>query len=146
METPRSLAEMQEDFGRYLQGEPLTEELAQVRTGRQPATGVQSEGESEPIGEELSRADRFELRDTVRRRGWQVFLKLQQRAIQSHVESATTQSQDDPLADPGRLAQEWAYLKMYRRACAEMVALAEAEIQILTAAEEEERETFKRKQ
>jgi hypothetical protein len=136
----RSPEEISADFERYMRGEPLTEELASMRDGRRPPSPASSEAARPPAGGELTRMDRVALRETVQGAGWGVFGRLQQRAIQTHVDSATRQSQDDPLADPAALAQEWAYVKIFRRACAEMQLLVEAELKELADAEREERQ------
>lgn len=129
------------DFERYLAGEPLNEDLAAIRDGRQiesedstPAWAKQfdsiaSAGEGrEP---DLVRGERIELKFMREQTGWAVFLRLQKRAIEARVSQARLLSEQDPLDNRDKVAQAWALVSMYRLACEQMILAVEQEIQKL---------------
>ena len=137
----RSEAEIFGDYERYRLGQPLTPELAELREGPKqtlPALPVQA-APGEPLTRALSREDRVALREVLQAPGWEIFRRLQQRALRTHVESATTLSQEDPLGNSSEVAEAWAYVKIYRRALADMATLLEAEVAELAEQERSER-------
>jgi hypothetical protein len=57
-----------------------------------------------------------------------ILTRLQKKALHAHIRSASLISEDDPLGKSDAVIEQWAYVKMYRRACAELEALVSAEI------------------
>lgn len=133
---------------KYLAGEPLTPELAAIREGKdEPSVldelmgRIAKTAEPDPGMRDrpLTRADRAELRDLRNSPGWAIFLMLQKRAIRLHRQTATRQSEDGDLK-PDAMAEEWASIRLFKRACQEMTGLVEAEILELDLEEKQERE------
>jgi hypothetical protein len=118
---------------KYLAGEPLNEELARIRAGKDeepPAMDrlQQIHVAPEPARDKpLTAADRQEIRDLRNSPGWAIFLMLQKKAIATHIESASRLSRGGSL-EADDLANEWRSVRMFERACFEVVALVEAQI------------------
>jgi hypothetical protein len=133
---------------KYLAGEPLTPELAAIREGRDEPTVLDKlmervtgagEGDQGIRERPLTRSDRAELRDLRNSAGWAIFLMLQKRAAKLHQKTAISQSEGGELR-PDAMAEEWAHVRIFKRACQEMTALVEAEILELEAEEKRDRE------
>lgn len=132
---------------KYLAGEPLTPELAAIRDGKDEPTvwdqlieKVSRAAETDQATRDrpLTRADRAELRDLRNSPGWAIFLMLQKRAMRTHQRTASEQSESGELR-PDAMAEEWAHVRIFKRACQEMSLLVEAEIAELSREEEQER-------
>lgn len=126
---------MSENYEKFLAGQPLTEELAALKAGRLLPDPEPEAGPPLPDRVEhdrpLTRDDRVDLLEMRDSPGWTLFIRLQQKAIRKHEQSAITRSKSAPLANRDEIAQEWACLSLYERALAEMVALVNAEIEQL---------------
>jgi hypothetical protein len=133
----------EQNFDRYLRGEPLTEELGKLKTGTLPDFGspipellAQAENQSTKVKTgRISRADRVALKEMVALPGWLVLHRLLENATLMHQEKATLLSQGDPLANAQAVAQAWAYVNLHKRVIVDIDNLVIVEIKHL---EEEE--------
>lgn len=130
--------EINENFDKYLRGEPVNEELAALKAGKlvefepfQIGGAGQQNQSTEPRKGEITRADRVALKELVAQPGWSVLHRLMENATLIHQESATLLSQKDPLANAQEIAQAWAYVNLHRQVSAELEALVVFEIRKL---------------
>ena len=116
---------------KFLQGIPLTDELAALRDGRdeqpKPSPAAQKKAHGD-LDRELTRAQRLDLKEMAEMPGWELFLLLGQKAVRLHQNYAISKSQDDPLANRDEIAAAWAYLKLFQRAVLELGTIVNAEI------------------
>jgi hypothetical protein len=114
----------------YLKGEPLTPELEALQRGEDEAFSV-----PETSGQKLQGAitddDREHLRRLKFEPGWPVLLKLVDSEIAKQDDFAKAMSMEDPLGNRDKVAEQWAYVAMLRRARTMMVALLEEEVRRL---------------
>ena len=123
---------------KYMAGEPLNDELAALRDGRekgfyeQPAIPqnlrVITGGD---VGRDLTKAERMALRDTRNGPGWPVLVRLLEKTSHIQEKSAIASSQTDPLGNKEAIANNWAYKAMFDRAQIELQMLVEAEVKQL---------------
>lgn len=122
---------------KYLAGEPITEELRQVRDGLETGPQPWEQGfpwrgwagsPGEPGDRPLTRADRELLKEAKGSGVLAIIEQTLKRALRTHVESATMDSENDPLGRAGEVSRQWAYVVMYRRALFEFAQLVDAEI------------------
>lgn len=129
-------------FEKYLTGEPLNEELAALRRGEipevgaathpKPTTVVDSKDEDRP----LIRAERQALREAREVGAVTTLSRLLRSIIRRKIQTATIDSETDPLGRQAEIAQTWAYVVAFRTACVEIEFQIQAEIDAL---EREER-------
>jgi hypothetical protein len=116
---------------KFLQGIPLTDELAAVREGRgeqaKPSPAAPRRAQGDP-DRELTRGERLELKEMVEMPGWELFRRLGEKAVRFHEKCAIAKSQNDPLANRDEIAAEWAYLKLFQRAMMELQTMVSVEI------------------
>jgi hypothetical protein len=116
---------------KFLQGIPLTDELAAVRGGREeqpkPSSAAPRKAHDD-LDRELTRAQRLDLKEMVEMPGWELFLRLGEKAVRLHKNYAISKSQDDPLANRDEIAEAWAYLKLFQRAVQELGTVVSVEI------------------
>jgi hypothetical protein len=125
------------NFEKFLRGEPLTEELAQLREGKLPLLEQHAmfpaTGPAEPaigageLNEPLAKNERNSLREMRLSAGWPVFQKLMLRAIMGHTERAVNLSQVDPLRNSQTIAETWAYVNTFKRVHRDINLLVETE-------------------
>lgn len=122
---------------RFMQGIPLNAELEAVRDGKD-AAAQRSAQPQQPVRRamddpqrELTRSERLDLKEMKDMPGWEVFLRLAEKATLLHQKSAITRSQDDPLTNRDQIASEWAYVKLFQRATQELEYMVEAEVAVL---------------
>jgi hypothetical protein len=124
-------------FEKYLAGEPLNEELAAIQRGglgpleepipaRESASSINADPDRE-----LTDTERMDLRDLKLTPGWMVMQRVIQKLFSLHEKSAITLSQISPLSHRDRIAEEWAYEGMFRRAAHELLAVIDAEVKEL---------------
>lgn len=122
-------------FEKYLNGEPITEELRILREGGPPAVPWPTpEAPWAPVISDdapLTRMERELLREARANGVLATLTHCAKRALQRHIQSATMDSENDPLARSGEIARQWAYVAMYRRAALELEQLIDAEIKVL---------------
>lgn len=127
-----------DQYERYLRGEPINEEMAALRdaieAAPEAATGPKLLEIRSPE-RELRRRERQELKEAVRSEGWLVVRRLQEKLDQMHEKCAISMSQENPLKNRDRIAEEWAYRGMFQRAMVELNLAIEQE---LTALDEED--------
>jgi hypothetical protein len=121
------------NFLKYLDGEPLTEELAKLRAGDLEEEEIPGAEYTAPptiraMDRELLRKERQELREILRGPGWPVVLRVQEKLRQMHRNCAMSISQDDPLKNRDKIAEQWAYVLMFNRAMHEFNVLLEAQV------------------
>jgi len=128
------------NYEKYLAGEPLTEELAELRRGddqahRKSLTGIleafapraQAGGEDRP----LSRDERLALKEAQQAGGVTTIIRLLHMSLRAKIEAARIDSEIDPLARSAEIGRSWAYVAIYRRICLEiegMITVAIAEL------------------
>jgi hypothetical protein len=132
-------------FEKYLDREPLTEDLARLRDGLGeplPAlTGILqgwkpgSRIEIEDEDRSLTRAERLTLLEGRQGGTVTTVIRLLRRSLRAKIRAATINSENDPLGRQAEIAQEWAYVMTFRRSSMELESLILAEIAILEAEE-----------
>lgn len=127
-------------FEKYMNREPLTAELAALREGRTEQVEIPElvQPFQRPTDEEqpLSKAERQALRDARQGGGVTAVIRLLRRSLRIKTRQATIDSENDPLGRQSEIAQNWASIAAFRRACLEIEAMITLEIQEL---EKEER-------
>jgi hypothetical protein len=130
------------NFSRYLQGEPLTEELEALRAGRIPEPPMRRLGSeaaqlpAEGVSRPLTRADRVLLRELRASEGWPVLIRLFKRAVDREEKTAIVNSKVEPLTRANELAALWARVAIYEKLAAEAEALVDGELEALDAGEQ----------
>jgi hypothetical protein len=124
-------AEILERMRRYSVGEPLNEELAEIRTGeRGTLAEIAAQAAADrPIDEEnpmMTRSDKAAIRAMRTGEQWPALEKLVKIAVQRRQRSATLLSQEDPLSQGAQLANAWAYVKMSKEFWIELKMMVEA--------------------
>ena len=112
------------NFEKYMRGEPLNEELQALRDGRlneftpMPGTGTGPEATiqlgPDNVNRPLDKWEREALKELRQGPGWGGLQRIMQKAIRTHEESAILLSQEDPLGKQSEIAQEWAYVKIFK--------------------------------
>lgn len=123
------------DFEKFLNREPLTEELAALQRGEEVEVPYAAPQFSIPDMRALDDDDREHLRRLQLESGWSVLLRLINRDIAAHKNEAEKISEDDPLGKKDQVAQAWAYVGMMKRGRDRMLAIVQAEIETLRASE-----------
>jgi len=117
---------------KFLRGEPLTPELAAVRDGRdaetKPRPAPAERRAYDDPERELTRPERLDLKEFWEMPGQKLYLRIAQKAIHFHQKRAITLSEDDPLTNRDEVANAWAYVKILRRAVAELEVVVKAEL------------------
>ena len=117
---------------KFMRGEPLTEDLAAIREGRDPQPATRSAAPERKAWDdparELSRAERVDLKEWKEMPGWELFLRIAEKSVQAHQKRAISLSQDDPLNNRDAIAEAWAYVKIFRRAVVELENVVTAEV------------------
>jgi hypothetical protein len=122
---------------KFLQGVPLNEELAAVREGKEPQTTAAARNAAaqrrahDDDDRGLTRAERLDLKEFREMPGWELFLRIADKCVRLHQKRAISLSQDDPLVNRDAIASAWAYVKILRRAVAELEAIVNAEVEQL---------------
>jgi hypothetical protein len=127
------------NFEKYMRGEPLNEELQALRDGKLneftlvpgARLPVGAEAAAASLNKPLDKAEREALKELRQGPGWGGLQRILQKAIRTHEESAILLSQEDPLGKQSEIAQEWAYVKIFKRVHLEVNLLVEAEIEEL---------------
>lgn len=112
-----------EKYEAYLRNDPISPELAALRDGVEDAVDVAPapvKAEIRNPVRDLKRRERQELKEAVRSEGWQVVLRIQEKLDQTHEKCAISMSQENPLKNRDRIAEEWAYRAMFQRAMVEL--------------------------
>lgn len=123
---------------RYLRGDALTPELEAMRDGREPVAEQKpaaARNVADPLERDLTRAERLDLKEWMEMPGWELFLRLMEKANGLHQKRAITYSQIDPLSNQAAIANSWAYASMFRKATAEMVEAVKTQVQELEKSE-----------
>jgi hypothetical protein len=120
-------------FQDYLAGEPLNEENAALKRGEDPMSLPQQPTKAtrapiEGVDRDLRQQERADLKEMREGPGWPVLERLIEKAFRIHERGAISLSQQDPLGNRDRIAEEWAYVTMVRRAGVEITALVDAEV------------------
>ena len=123
----------------YLDGKPLTPELAAL------AAGVNMEAEEDGSEEQvfleiddpqrpLDDGEREDLRRLRFEPGWRVLERLRKRTLQKLTDAAMMASKVDPLRNQEKIAAGWAQLAIYEQALQTEAALIEFEVRQLKRA------------
>lgn len=124
-------------FEKYLAGEPLTDELRILRDGQAAAPAVPWPTPESPwpatvsAEKTLTMAERALLHEAKANGVLATLMHCAKRALQRHIQNATIDSENDPLARSAEISRQWAYVAMYRRAALELEQLIDAEIKAL---------------
>lgn len=123
-------------YDRYLRGQPLNDELAKVRDGsaQQAAVQAQQAARPEPVEDverELERGERVALKEMVLSAGWPVLLRLLEKSFHKRRKGAISMSQDDPLGNERKVAEQWARTNAFEQAKREIPLLVLAEIEAM---------------
>ena len=121
-----------ESLQKYLAGEPLNPELQALRDGKavesDPQEDIRTRAPIEAADRELTRAEQQLLRQMRILPGWPVLARLQEKTCRIHEKAAIILAQGDPFADREKIIEAFAYSKMYRRACNDLMLSVEAEM------------------
>lgn len=108
---------MSSNYEAFLRGEPLTPELAKLKEQGQfePEPAAKPEIHQESTEIEFSDRERKYLQKLRKEPGWPVFLRLLEKDIHMRERSAMLLSQNDPLLNRDRIANEWSYVAIYKQ-------------------------------
>ncbi len=120
----------------YLQGKPLTEEIAELADPR-PVERPLPPNELLGFHGEITDDDRIWLKRLTHEPGWIVFLNLMERGIQRRVRMATQLSAIDPLGNKEKIADAWAYVSVMKAVSSDTILQLENEIAQLEKQEHE---------
>jgi hypothetical protein len=126
-------------FEKYLQHDPLNEELAAVQRGELPPVQdaeLPQQAEAavqrpEALRGALTRAERVALRELRQSEGYAILQELLRKRFQQIEKGAITISKVDPLQNKDEIAKQWVYLGAFAQAMLEIDALMAAELKIL---------------
>ena len=124
---------------KYLKNEPLTEEIAALREGAEPAASM----EPAPQSSELTEDEREHLRRMTLEPGWAVLQRMMKMQVARLEKSMMQQCADDPLGNRDKIAEGWAYVAAVRKASGDILGQVSAEIRML---DQENRLSAKRAQ
>ena len=121
------------DHEKYLAGEPLNDELRDLRDGKtpEPLAPVLPWPIPEPMEDaerELTLTERLALKELRASDGWNVQMRLLEKCILSHRNSVISMSQRDPLTNKDAIANQWAYLNALKSAKQAIEVLVDAEV------------------
>lgn len=125
----------------YLSGKPLTEATAALRhpknTSPNPQEDIlkylQDHMPEDDLIRPLTKEERKKLQKLHGHEGWPVLQRLIKRALQIHENTAITVSQNRPLGNRDRIAEEWFFVNTYKRFMLELDSQVKAEMKILEA-------------
>jgi len=114
------VSELLANYEKYLQGEPLNDELRDVRDGKvlltEPAHPVQKEQAKQEREEadgllnwEPSRKELVALNEMAAGEGWAVLMRLLEKRLEFERETAIKLSQVNPLRNSEAICEAWAY-------------------------------------
>ncbi len=117
------------NYGIYLAGRPINEELAALREGRileaeQPKVTT----EEPPAPGRITRRDRLDLKELVALPGYRVLHRLIENATLEAQKRANVIAEDDPIGKAAELAQVFAYVKMRRLVLSHLIAEVKEEL------------------
>lgn len=105
---------------KYLAGEPLSPELAELRDGKpvQFFANPIGEGHTYPVDpeRELTRIEREQLKELRMHPGYLVLQRLGEKLFENHKKGAIALSQHNPLVNSDAIARQWAQTTMFRLA------------------------------
>ena len=121
------------DHEKYLAGEPLNDELRDLRDGKtpEPLAPVLPWPIPEPMEDaerDLTRTERLALKELRASDGWPAMMRLLEMTVLLHRKSVITFSERDPLNHKDEIANQWAYLNSLRSAKQAIQALVDAEV------------------
>lgn len=133
----------QTNFEKYLAGQPLTNELANLRRG-ESAPAAEAPNLPELLAawgghrfpqvdddRDLTKDERAALREGHQIGAVTTLIRLLRKSLRKKIQQATIDSEIDPLGRAPEIAQKWAYISLFRRAAQEVEVLAMAEIEQL---------------
>lgn len=132
-----------ETLEKYLNHEPLNEELAAIREGNvdllphpvEKTAPKRGSGRIDDPERDLTRAERLDLRELRQSDGWPVLMRLLLKRFLTLEKTAITISQSFPLQNAEGIAQKWHHVGVYKQVASEMELLLEQEIAELQAEE-----------
>ena len=120
---------------KFLNREPLNDELAAIREGKislveTPVEPVAAPrvGVIEEPNRELTRPERLELRELRQSEGWPLLMRLLLKRFLALEKAAITVSKSNPLANAEGIAQKWHYVGVYKQVASDMELLLEEEL------------------
>jgi len=100
----------------FLQGRPLTKELADLQEGQTITTSETAQFQGIPIDTRaLDDDDREHLRRLEVEPGWPIAMRILDREIEAQEGMAREMSSIDPLGNQSEIAKLWAYVAMMKR-------------------------------
>jgi hypothetical protein len=121
----------------YLDGKPLTPELAELAAGRDMEAAADEAAEQVAAFEiddpmrPLDDGEREDLRRLRFEPGWRVLERLRKRTCMRLTDAAMMASKVDPLRNQEKIAAGWAQLSIYEQALQSEASLVEFEVQQL---------------
>jgi hypothetical protein len=127
-----------EDFEKYAQNIPLTPENAAALNGdERPQPTAPTMPTIVPVGPSrmITDDDRRNLQEMLSLPGWQVYMRIQQKALDHHHANAISVSESgNPLGRATDIAEKWAYWQLYKQAHTEMIVVVTDELRKLREA------------
>jgi hypothetical protein len=125
----------------FLQGKPLNERIKRLMAGEEDDADEVAAEETTTAQRNISYADGVPLTDNDRRHlerlttthGWQVLLKLLDTELRHREDAAIRDSLCSPLTRKDEIVAGWAELVADQKARHKIVALIEAEVEVLKA-------------
>jgi len=125
------------NFEKYLAGAPLNEELAAIRRGEEPqpnplaAIFENLAPRQLPMSDDdrpLSKEERLSLREAAQAGAVTTLLRLMRKSLRAKIQTATMDSENDPLGRAAEVSQQWAYIVAFRRATVEIQGMIQGAI------------------
>lgn len=135
-------------FEDYLQGKPLTPELAAMKRGEDPEGAPASRASKiavmpggKAVARELDDNDRESLRRLKLEPGWPILLRMLDMRLQNQEDAVKRASKDSPF--DGKVPGLWAEIKALEAVRLSITAMIDNEIQILEQNEAAERVPYR---
>lgn len=125
------MAESENQFEKYLRGEPLNEEMEALKRGLEDPEAEVPSLLRPVFPEQIGEIEREHLRRMVMEPGWGVFLKLVDITTKRQEDAVRAMSLDNPLMNRDKIAAGWAEVGIMQGAWKMMLGLVNSEIQKL---------------
>lgn len=136
-----------ETFERYLDRQPLSEDLAEIRAGKMPGDeplhpAEVTNGATREVTDrgglldwKPNRRELVALSEIVDSEGWHILRNLLKKRLENLRETAITFSQNDPLRNKDAIADEWAYHAIQRKVLDDMELIVAEQLERLKVKE-----------
>lgn len=124
------------EFERFTRGEPINEEMRELRddpnfAAKQQQASVLEMPRSQPLEDverDLDRSEDLALKELRMSPGWPVLKRLLEKTCYLHQKRVISMSENDPLANKDAIANQWAYLNALKMAKNMVTVLVDDEV------------------